>query len=352
MNVVDINDIRQSSEFNGISFSRFKKTHVKKEMLKNLISSRVEPACYWAGELICAGHYIDVWELIILFVTKYIHLGNPKLPMYISIRIGAFKDLASSHLGDELNLRNNFKIRQLFAEMISTLCYTKKNHAYEIVKIKKREEFSMEAMKTMLKAPNVSYAGLAFKTEDPKELFIAINEFSYHLSEESKNSFIACYWLEWLIEFDMTCKKNKQSCISERRSFANVDEKYKKDSIWIVWELINYVAQRKNCPVIIKIIESLLEMFCLKYTSSVKRKRKYILYNCISLLNEPCDLTVPIWNDKAQILRVSQKINVIYKEIKKNEVSPEISNIIAPPERTNLNKTIEKLELMNKIMNP
>ena len=351
MNVVDIDDTRTSSDFNGISFSRFKKTHVKKEMLKNLISSKVEPACYWACELICAGHYIDVWEIIILFITKHIHLGNPKLPMYISLRIGVFKELAANHLGDEINLRNNFKIRQLFAEIISTLCYTRKNHAFEMVKLKS-EEFSMEVMKTMLKAPNVSYAGLVFKPEDPKELFIAINELSYHLSDESKNNYIACYWLEWLIEFDMTCRKNKQTCISERRGFANVDEKYKKDSIWIIWELINVVAQIKNCPVIIKIIESLLDIFCLKYTSGTKRKRKYILYNCVSLLTEPCDLTTSIWADKTQILRVSQKINVIYKEIKKNEVSTGIPTSSGQhQERSNLERTIEKLEMMNKLTN-
>ena len=132
----------------------------------------------------------------------------------------------------------------------------------------------------------------------------------------------------------------------------NVDEKYKKDVIWIIWELIIVVAQNKKCQTIIKIIESLLDIFCLKYTASTKRTRKYVLYNCISLLTETCDLTTPIWNDKKQVLHVSQKINVIYKEIKKNEVSPEIPNSDRQhKEKSNLTKTIEKLEMMNKIMN-
>ena len=350
----EINDSRTTAQLCGVSFSKFKKTHVKKEFMKSLIESKVEPACYWAAELICANHYIDVWESIILFATKYVHLGNPKLPIYISLRIGIFKELLDNHEGDEINLRNNFTIRQLFAELISTLCFSRKNHKIELVKINKNEDFSMESIKKMLKAPDVSYGTPIFKQEDPKELFIAINKLAYHLSNESKNSYNACYWLEWIIEFDITCKKNKQLSISERREWVNVDEKYKSDSIWIVWDLIFMCAEKKNCIATSKIIDALLVIFCLKYTTSVKRKRKYILYNCISLLTDSCNLDIPIWKDKAQILNVSKKINIIYKEIKKNEEPCEKSDDkLKEPckqERTNLNKTIEKIDMMNALI--
>ena len=351
MNDFEINDIRNEKQFKGITFSKFKRTDAKKELLNSLSTGHIEKALHWSAEFICCGCFIELWDIILNFVGKHIHLGNPKLPIYLEMRFNQFKELISTYSGFELNMRNSDKIRKIFAEIIAVICNSKKKHSIESVKIKKQEEFDMTTMASKLKAPNVNYATAIFKKDDPKELFIAINELAYHVSKDSRNALDACYWLEWILEFENLCKKKKEMCICERRTFVQVDEKFQKEPIWIIWDILFYsVNMKKNyCEVTKKILRSIFELFTIRYSSGSKRKRKYLLYFAISLLTETIDLSVDIIENKNTVDTITKKIDMIYKEIKKNEKSPATDYLFAGVEKSNREKTFEKLEAMNNI---
>jgi hypothetical protein len=343
----EINDIRIEGEFKGITFSKFKKSDVRKELLNNLIQAKVEPSCYWSAELICSGHCNDLWELILFFYSKHIHLGNPRIAVYLELRMDNFKNIVNSgYNGNELRLRNNQKIRNLFCEIICVLCDAKRKHSFDDVKIKK-EDFDMTRISHVLKAPTTEYAKDIFKSDDPKELFVAINELCYHLSDEIKNVIQACYWIEWIMEFEAVCKNKKTKMKCERRPMIPVESKCQMDIIWIIWEI--FLEKAKAKMMLQKIMNALLKMFCLKYTNGCCRRRKYIMYFAVSLLCENICLNEEIIREeqKAQVANILNKINSIYKQIKKNEESPGTDYLFKNIKSSNLEKTIEKLEAID-----
>ena len=361
----EINDIRPSSSFKGFSFSQFKKSDVKNMLLKTLTNGQIEHACYWSAELICAGHYHYLWDTFLFFYSKYIHLGNPKLCLYLKESLNQFRIIVNEgYTATELGLRNNIVVRKLFCKIVCLLCYSKQKHALNEIKVKK-EDFSAICSKERLKAPNVDYGQDVFVKDDPILYYMAINELAFHLSSESKNGMLACYWIEYIMELEESYKHKTKI---ERRTFAPVETIHQMDIVWLIWDTILKQHEKdsinknqnqnhnnnNNHPNQIKkeMLYSLLELYCLKYSKTSFKKRKFILYYAVSLLIEHVDTTIiPLIcdADKIKMKEIVPKINMIYKQIKQKEEKPNTDYLFLGNEKEkNLESTLKKLKAMNE----
>ena len=350
MQGTEINDVRTSVQLRNPTFSKYQRVAVKKELLVSLLRGKIEGCCYWSAELVCSGLLMDLWEIILYTATKHIHTGNPKLPIYLNMRFQSFKEIVNTGYGNnELAVRNNDRIRKMFAEIMCVLCISQKKHAFETIKVNK-EDFEVFSMNDKLKAPTVEFIQNSFISGDPKEIFIPLNELAYSISLVGENSMMACYWVEWIIEFENLCKKKKEKCEGRYRTFPNVVDKHQKDVVWIVWEIIRKRAD-ELCPTTQKIIQALLDLFCIGFTPSIKKKRRYIIYYAISLCCDKCSMNVKISSNKPLIEHVVNKCNIIYKELKKNEESPKTDYLFMQEkgEKTNSEKTMERLEQLEKL---
>ena len=135
----------------------------------------------------------------------------------------------------------------------------------------------------------------------------------------------------------------------EMRDFQ-VLSKFQNDIIWIVWDVILNEAYKRNQG-IQKIVNSLAELYCIRYSPGSKRKRKFIIYFAISLLTEIVDNNIKIFNNTETIQAVKDKINNIYKQIKSNEIKPNTDYLFTGLNKGNLEKTIEKLDKMSRLNN-
>ena len=299
-----INDIRPN--FQTTTFSNYKKTHVIKELYKCIYYEKKEDAFFWTGELLCSNGIIDLWNIYIQYICKHIHINNPKLHIYLFKKFNEFKQIANKSNDLDLNLRNNEEIRILFFSLTAIIGECKKNTIMDSPKF----ELTFD-INDNLKAPNVTYIQPFFKSGDPKECFIALNELIYHLTD-TKNKMDIFYWIDWIIEYELVLLKKKRHIICIQRSFAP-----NKNIIWIIWEIL---FSFKYNSILEKIIESLFELFKIKYTTATNKKKKCILHVAIMFIINTIDYQIKLIENSSILNNLNENITIVFGRLKKSEI--------------------------------
>jgi hypothetical protein len=298
---MNIKDIR--TNFNSTTFSNYKKSHVVKEIVKSMYYQKTEEAFFWTGELLCSCHIVELWNIYIQFICKYIHINNPKLPIYLYKKFEEFKTIANKQ--NDIDLRNNADIRLLFFTITAILCECKKDSILDNLKFDLKLDIH-----TNLKAPNINYIQPFFKPGDPKEYFISLNELMYHLTD-TKNKIDILYWIEWIIEFEQLLIKKKRHIGCIQREFAP-----NTNIIWLIWELF---FSFKHDPVLEQVIVSLFNLFRIKYTPASNKKKKGVLHLCVMFIINNIDYQKKLVENVGIFSHLEKNILITFEQIKKSE---------------------------------
>jgi len=124
-------DKRNCKEFKQITYCGYKKVDVLKEFANSLLKNNLEIACNWMVELHISGKNNDIWNIIFITFVRNINIKNPNFCSWVWLKyeryIGILKRF---NKGYEYESRNNQEIRNLYADIITTLLYASKTDVF------------------------------------------------------------------------------------------------------------------------------------------------------------------------------------------------------------------------------
>ena len=105
-----------------------------------------------------------------------------------------------------------------------------------------------------------------------------------------------------------------------------------------------------NNTYIEKLFTAIMQIFCIKYTTASCKKRRYLLYFAVALLTEDVPTNIELMPHKQHIQRAIEKINDIYKQIKKSEESPNTEYLFSGIKDDNaFERSMAKMDIINSM---
>lgn len=320
-----INDDRPSESFSKKTFSGYKKNDIFNAVLKNIESKKIEHACHWTCECIISGYSLKLWEKLLNFSSKIIHINNPKLPYYLYRKNLVFMNqinrLNTTSKDKYLYLRNSQMIRNLFFDVVCTLTSSSKTKRYDkYPKIDDNEDYNFTNLQKRLCASMNILPAHIIHFNDPDELRIIMNEIFTLLKNPQFGYDKCCYWILWLLRYEVIHKKKKKLWIIDEREVEGIPKKYCGNIVWVIWETIFEELNMRKNKNLNKQVTSLYELFKCNYTTGKRTARIPLIFNAIGYLTHKISFKLPLRSDVKLFITVQSNVNKMFLEKKKFEI--------------------------------
>ena len=340
-------DPRPLDAFKDKTFSDFKKRDVIDKLFKCIEEGKIEESCYWITECICSGYSIELFEKLVILSSKIVHINSPNLPEYLWRRYLTFVS-SYDHIGKKerdqlIHLRNTQSVRNVFFDLVVTISGSLKTLRLDKYPKVNENDFQYGNIQNKLKATMHILPSHMIRFTDPEELKIVMNEFLFHLKNKNGGYHDASYWVAWLLQWEKINKKKKVKFEIECRDISEVDPKYCKDPIWLLWEIIFYETNERDKNTKIQ-IQNLYRFFRDNYTCGKRSARLPLLYHAIGYLSLPVKFNIPIRKDQNTFIQTQCNVNLMFKSKKGNEVK----TYIPPPEKVKKLKGAEQEIALSK----
>ena len=353
-----INDNRTIKNFKEKTFSGFKKNEVINTVLKSIEGKKIENACNWTTECILSGYSLILWEKLLNFSSKIIHINNPHIPYYLfrknKIFMNQIERLQTKSKDKYLLLRNSQMIRNLFFDVVTTLSTSSKTKRYDkYPKMDDNEDFKFMNIQKRLCAPMNILPENIIHFNDPNEIRIIINEIFHSLKNKQYGYDKCCFWILWLIRYEELNKKKKYPFNIDERDIEGVPKKYQGNIVWVFWETILEEMKLRKNKNITKHITALYELYKCNYSIGKRKKRIPILLNAVGYLTHTIHFQIPLRNNFPLFIQVQSNVNKMFGLKKINEIKTKSFDSFPekPPKKENINVEIvqDKLSIFNEV---
>lgn len=313
------NELNLLKENKEVTYGKFKLTDAYKQLIDSIRKGYQEKAQMWSIQINISYEFNRLKKKLIDYYFSEINLCNPKLIhlIYSDELIYNLEVLKEYNNSKQLvyTFHNHQIIRNHLARLVSVMTSSNKKKIPTLEKIIDDDfNFNIPATRKKIKYYNNIISNEIMLTDDDKNLIIPINEILNTIKANDRqisSQTHLLFWLNWIFVYNK--KYNRQN--SNRKFSDKMDDKYTKDIVWILWDII--IKYGKNLSN--DIIKKLLYLYCDDFKPSQKAKKKNIIIMAFLIIlntNNINDINIPLYSNYILTMQSVLNINPLYEKVK------------------------------------